>query len=125
MLAIKKMGSTAELKRFFVILISLLGLTLVSAELQAKTVSDPNHQGWTGKHPKLKQVTWKPIETKCDKCTKMASQYNETVQELLNSRYWVHFGEKLAKTGKKENKTLFGQGKVISMTLKLKPLVPT
>ena len=111
MLAIKKMGSTAELKRFFVILISLLGLTLVSAELQAKTVSDPNHQGWTGKHPKLKQVTWKPIETKCDKCTKMASQYNETVQELLNSRYWVHFWREVSKNREKGKQDPFWPGK--------------
>ena len=89
MLAIKKMGPTLKLKKFFVILISLLGIALASAELHAKSVSDPNHQGWSGKHPTTRPVTWKPIKTKCDKCTKIAEQYNETVQELLASRFWV------------------------------------
>lgn len=111
MLAITKIGSSIELKRFFVVLISLLGFALASAELQAKTVSDPNHEGWTGKYPKLKQVTWKPIKTKCDKCTKMASQYNETVQELLNSRYWVHFWREVSKSRDKGKQDPFWPGK--------------
>ena len=111
MLAITTIGSSMKLKRFFVILISLLGFALASAELQAKTVSDPNHQGWTGKYPKLKQVTWKPIQTKCDKCTKMASQYNETVQELLNSRYWVHFWREVSKNRDKGKQDPFWPGK--------------
>ena len=111
MLTIAKIGSSMELKKFFIILISLLGLALVSAELQAKTVSDPNHEGWTGKYPNLKQVTWKPIETKCDKCTKMASQYNETVQELLNSRYWVYFWREVSKNRDKGKQDPFWPGK--------------
>ena len=111
MLVITKIGSSMELKKLFIILISLLGLALVSAELQAKTVSDPNHQGWTGKYPKLKQVSWKPIKTKCDKCTKMASQYNETVQELLNSRYWVHFWREVSKSRDKGKQDPFWPGK--------------
>lgn len=100
MLAITKIGSAMEFKRFFVVLISLLGFALASAELQAKTVSDPNHQGWTGKHPTTRPVTWDPIKTKCDKCTKIARQYNETVRELLASRYWVDVWREKLKAGK-------------------------
>lgn len=100
MLAITKIGSSMEFKRFFAVLISLLGFALASAELQAKTVSDPNHQGWTGKHPTTRPVTWDPIKTKCDKCTKIAAQYNETVRELLTSRFWVDVWRERLKAGK-------------------------
>lgn len=93
------------LKDFTFLLLIFLFFSLVAVDAQAKSVSDPNHDGYTGKYPKLKQVEWKAIKTKCDKCTLMAGQYNQTVQELLNHRYWVHFWREVSRfrdEGKKD-----------------------
>ena len=103
------MRSTGRIRRFglfkyaVVILLSAFALSMVSSPAHGATTSDPNHKGWTGKYPKLKTVVWKPISSKCDKCIKITEQYNQTVQELLNSRYWVHFwreAKKLREKGK-------------------------
>lgn len=77
----------------------------------AKTVSDPNHVGYTGKHPKLKQVEFKPIKVKCKQCTGLAEQYNQTVQQLLDSRYWVEFWRQVELTRKAGKEQPFWGGK--------------
>jgi len=77
----------------------------------AKTVTDPNHEGFTGKHPRMKQVQWKSVEVKCDKCQIMADQYNATVSQLLTSRYWVKFWREVHKSREKGKKDPFWPGK--------------
>ena len=78
--------------RSLIVLSVALGLTCANiTPAFAKTVSDPNHQGYTGKHPKLKKVTFKPVTTDCPQCQKITDQYNQTVQRLLDHRYWEHF----------------------------------
>ena len=78
---------------------------------QAKTVSDPNHKGWVGKHPNSKTVEWKPIKAKCDKCSQMVEQYNSAMQQLLNSRYWVNFWRSVNANREKGKADPFWPGK--------------
>jgi hypothetical protein len=94
-----------------IILLFVTVLSLTTLEASAKTVSDPNHKGWTGKHPKLKQVQWKPISTKCKQCVKITAQYNQTVQELLSHRYWVKFWREVHKNREKGKADPFWPGK--------------
>jgi len=55
----------------------------------AKTTSNPNDKGWTGKFPKLKPVYWKPIQAKCDKCTRLVENYNNVVENLFEARLQI------------------------------------
>ena len=100
-----------RLRNLFVLLVSLFLLGTVSMDASAKTVSDPNHKGYTGKYPRTKQVQWKPRKTKCEKCTKMMDQYNQTAQELLNHRYWLHFWREVHKSREKGKSDPFWPGK--------------
>jgi len=93
------------------LLVVIFGAALLSAEAFAAATSNPNHKGWSGKHPKMKQVQWKLITTKCDKCVKITQQYNETVQNLLNSRYWVKFWREVQKNREKGKADPFWPGK--------------
>ncbi|GAA6136922.1 hypothetical protein NBRC116583_06690 [Arenicella sp. 4NH20-0111] len=97
-----------------VLSISIVSLLLVGSlaadSAYAKTTSDPNHKGWVGKHPRSKIVQWKPIEAKCEKCTQMVAQYNQTMQQLLNSRYWVNFWISVANNRNKGKKDPFWPG---------------
>ncbi len=77
----------------------------------AKSTNNPNHKGWSGKHPKLKKVEWKPISAKCDKCKNMVAQYNDTVEQLLTSRYWVKFWRDVNKDREKGKADPFWPGK--------------
>jgi len=101
-----RIGLLTSITRVIVI---IFGALLLSAEAVAASTSNPNHKGWSGKHPKLKQVQWTPIVTKCNKCLKITDQYNETVQKLLNSRYWVKFWLEVQKDRNK--------GKAVGATL--------
>ncbi|MEH6550710.1 MAG: hypothetical protein V7711_05870 [Pseudomonadales bacterium] len=85
----------------FTTLLMVCMLFLMPATAYAKSTSDPNHQGWSGKYPTLTQVDWKPVETKCKQCTKMMDQYNATVQGLLESRYWLHYWRETNKAREK------------------------
>ncbi|MEM7360084.1 MAG: hypothetical protein AAF431_13360 [Pseudomonadota bacterium] len=92
----------------------LLGFVVLGAqagEALGKTVPDPNHKGWTGKHPRSKQVQWKPIKTKCEKCVKITEQYNQTMQQLLMHRYWVNFWRKVEANRQKGKADPFWPGK--------------
>ncbi len=89
----------------------IVAAALLSAEAFAAATSNPNHKGWSGKHPRMKQVQWTPIATKCDKCVKITQQYNETVQKLLNSRYWVKFWQEVHKNREKGKADPFWPGK--------------
>lgn len=97
--------------RTTLVCVGLLLFGVVSAQVNAKQVSDPNHKGWTGKYPRSKQVSWKPVKSKCVKCTAITQQYNSTVQELLNARYWVHFWSEANKKREKGKKDPFWPGK--------------
>ncbi len=83
----------------------------VHEPVYGKTVADPNHKGFTGKHPRSKQVKWKPIKAKCEKCSKMVEQYNNTMMQLLESRYWVNFWREVKKNREKGKKDPFWPGK--------------
>lgn len=100
--------------RQYVWLVSLfIGLSglAITETAYAKSTSDPNHKGWSGKYPKLKQVDWKPIEAKCKHCTQMVAQYNNTVSQLLVSRYWVKYWRSVQEA-RESGKTLpFWSGK--------------
>lgn len=73
-----------------IVLMAVLALAMPSIA-SAKSTSNPNHKGWTGKYPQLNTVEWKPIKAKCDKCTELVEQYNSVVSDLLNSRHWVQY----------------------------------
>lgn len=91
-------------------LVLLSGLVFIEPAY-AKTVTDPNHKGWTGKHPRSKQVAWKPISAKCKNCSQMVAQYNDTMTQLLQSRYWNNFWRQVNKNREKGKKDPFWPGK--------------
>ncbi|MBL4671635.1 MAG: hypothetical protein JKX81_05205 [Arenicella sp.] len=77
---------------FSVLFLALVVSSIAVPELVlAKSTTDPNHKGWAGKYPKLKHVDWKPIQATCKQCSKMVDQYNQTIVQLILSRYWVKF----------------------------------
>lgn len=105
------MNRLGQLLLSAILLVSLLGLAAVPDTAFAKATSNPNHKGFTGKHPKTKQVEWKPIEAKCEKCKQMVAQYNNTMSQLLKSRYWVNFWRSVAKNREAGKKDPFWPGK--------------
>lgn len=103
-----------QLSRFFLItsIVLLVSIGSVWSDgVYAKTTSDPNHKGWVGKHPRSKQVQWKAIEAKCEKCTQMVEQYNLAMQQLLISRYWVNFWRSVAQNRAKGKADPYWPGK--------------
>lgn len=98
-------------KQLLGVIFLLISIALLSSNAYAASTTDPNHKGWTGKHPKMNQVQWKPIKTKCKECVKITEQYNQTVQQLLDSRYWVKFWKEVHKNREKGKKDPFWPGK--------------
>jgi len=122
-----------KVSRFLSVVVLFIGFSglAVTETTYAKTTSDPNHKGWSGKHPKLKQVTWKNIKVKCENCTQMAEQYNTVVAQLLQSRYWVKFWRSVQENRRKGKKDPFWldeeditnlEGKAVDANLELMEL---
>ena len=88
----------SRINKTFLLFLCLFVWSAGFSPLYAKTTSSPNHKGWSGKYPKFVPVQWKPVVSTCDKCTKITQQYNNTVIELLNSRYLVEFYRESMKT---------------------------
>lgn len=53
---------------------------------EPKTTDNPNHIGRVGSGSSARVVEWQPLESNCEKCSKITAQYNTTMQQLFQAR---------------------------------------
>ncbi|MGB4107915.1 MAG: hypothetical protein WBK55_08990 [Alphaproteobacteria bacterium] len=63
---------------------------LIFLEKDGPTTDDPNHRGYAYDQDDLPfPIKWKEIAAQCDPCKPLADAYNQTMQSLMNTRYWI------------------------------------
>lgn len=65
---------------------------MMGLEKDGPTTTDPNNKGYAvGGDDELYPVEWIKISALCDPCEATAEAYNQAVQSLLNTRFWIAF----------------------------------
>lgn len=63
---------------------------LIFLEKSGPTTKDPNHRGYAFDQDDLPfPIKWENISAQCDPCKPLADAYNQTMQSLMNTRYWI------------------------------------
>lgn len=63
---------------------------LIFLEKSGPTTKDPNHRGYAFDQDDLPFPTrWENIPAHCDPCKSLADAYNQTMQSLMNTRFWI------------------------------------